>query len=723
MRLRLAPGTLTHEPRSDSGRETRLSGRSLLLARVGWMAVATLALCLFVVGIPAQYSRLSVACPTTSCSSGQLNTVSVRALQGLGLSLSFFSLYALTLIVLFAIAFGGVAALIFWRRRNDRTALFVSITLVTFGLLTFSGVASALAQAVPVLWLPVTCLIYLGSVCFVLFLFLFPNGRFVPRWTRWVALAWILQTLPSTFFPDASLISSSEFTIVGIVVWAVALVTVIYSHVYRYRHVSTALQRHQTKWVVFGISVAAVGLLGALVVLDIFNSRPSTSVAMAVALLADALVYGAIICVPVSIGIAMLRSHLFDVDLLINRALVYAALTASVVGVYVLVIGSLNVVFQTHGNVLIAFVATGAVAVLFQPLRERLQRAVNHLTYGLRDEPYAVISQMTQRLEAAVAPEAVLKTIAETVAQALKLPYAALALIEADSLTIAASYGTPNTDLLRIPLTYHAVIQGELQVASRTGGDQWTAADHRLLGELARHAGAAAHAVHLTRELQRSNANLIAARERMVTAREEERRRLRRDLHDGLGPSLAALTLKIGAARKLLARDEASAEVLLAELGDDIQATIGDIRRLVYGLRPPTLDELGLVGAIRELASQYTTRQGDRLRVDVSAPDILPALPAAVEVAAYRITQEALTNVARHAQAHVCTVAFTLSDDHTLQLVIADDGVGLPSARPHGVGLSAMRERAAELGGTCAIEPASPAGTRILARLPMQRRS
>jgi signal transduction histidine kinase len=202
-----------------------------------------------------------------------------------------------------------------------------------------------------------------------------------------------------------------------------------------------------------------------------------------------------------------------------------------------------------------------------------------------------------------------------------------------------------------------------------------------------------------------------------VTAREEERRRLRRDLHDGLGPRLAAQTLKIGSARSLYPQDPAAADALLAGLESDIEAALTDIRRLVYDLRPPALDELGLVGAVREAAAQYGE---NGLSTSIQAPERLPLLPAAVEVAAYRIVQEALTNVVRHARAGSCLVR--LSPGDVLELEITDDGVGLPADRRAGVGLSSMRERAAELGGTCVIEPAPSRGARVLARLPLPKR-
>jgi signal transduction histidine kinase len=224
--------------------------------------------------------------------------------------------------------------------------------------------------------------------------------------------------------------------------------------------------------------------------------------------------------------------------------------------------------------------------------------------------------------------------------------------------------------------------------------------------------GVAVHGMRLTADLQRS-------RERLVTAREEERRRLRRDLHDGLGPMLAAQTLKVGSARALYQRDTVAADALLAELETDMQTALADIRRLVYDLRPPALDELGLVGAIRADATRYRKLPADAhgLAIDIEAPDSLPPLPAAVEVAAYRIVQEALTNVVRHA--HACTGWVRVNVDEALRIEISDDGLGLPTPRHIGVGLLSMRERAEELGGSCIVERHPAGGTRVLARIPL----
>jgi signal transduction histidine kinase len=373
---------------------------------------------------------------------------------------------------------------------------------------------------------------------------------------------------------------------------------------------------------------------------------------------------------------------------------------------------------QARGNLLVSLLAAGLVAVLFAPLRERLQRGVNRLMYGERDDPYAVLSRLGQRLEATLEPSAVLQTIVETVAQALKLPYVAVALQQDGELVTAAEYGTSVGEPTIMPLVYQKETVGGMILSPRTPKEPFSPADRHLLEDLARHAEVAVHAVRLTADLQRS-------RERLVTTREEERRRLRRDLHDGLGPQLATQTLKLDAARNLLMHEPKAADALLGELKAETQAAIADIRRLVYALRPPALDELGLVSAIHEQATNYGLPQRPEGETDhantvvfsLEAPDQAPPLPAAVEVAAYRIAQEAITNVARHARARTCRIRISLGKE--LQLEIIDDGVGLPLDRHAGVGLTSMRERAAELGGSCVIEPMPTGGTRVLVRLPL----
>lgn len=352
--------------------------------------------------------------------------------------------------------------------------------------------------------------------------------------------------------------------------------------------------------------------------------------------------------------------------------------------------------------------------------------------YGERDDPIAVLTRLGWQLEAAVTPGALLPVVVETVAQALQLPYVAIAVSEDGQSKVLAQH--PNSTplwpqgaalsanppphresspapsaVVSFPLTSQGRPVGQLIVAPRAPGQSFSRADRRLLTSVAQRAGAAVETVRLAADLQR-------ARERLVLAREEERRRLRRDLHDGLGPQLATLTLQLDAARNLLDSDPQQAGRVLAAVKAQTQAAIGDIRRLVYELRPPVLDQLGLVGALQEQAARVAS---NALTVQVVAPDDLPPLPAAVEVAAYRIVAEALTNVVRHGHARGC--AIWLCPDDALYVAVDDDGIGLPAPRDAqpGVGLASMRERAEELGGALRIERRPEGGTRVIARLPL----
>jgi signal transduction histidine kinase len=304
----------------------------------------------------------------------------------------------------------------------------------------------------------------------------------------------------------------------------------------------------------------------------------------------------------------------------------------------------------------------------------------------------------------------------ETVAQALKLPFVAIALKQESGFKISASYGSAGDQLVQLPLIYQGETIGQLRLSTRSPNESFTPGEQRLLKDIARHIGVTAHSVLLTQDLRRLAEDLQRSREELVMSREEERRRLRRDLHDELGPRLASLKLNLDVARNLVRRDPNAAETLLLDLRSQGQSVIADIRRLALDLRPPALDELGLIGAIQEYTSQIVSQDGLQIRVD--SPQNLPPLPAAVEVAAYRITLEALANFVRHSQGKNGYVSVSLIDKN-LQVEVRDDGLGLPREIRPGVGLSSMRQRAAELGGTCVIEALPQRGTRVLARLPL----
>ncbi len=569
----------------------------------------------------------------------------------------------------------------------------------------------------------------LGYTLPMTFLFLlFPHGHLLsPRW-RGVAWAAALGTVGAVafvaFHPQAPEMIGEEvahpFVIPEaasflelIVIPAVGLVVVgllgaVASLIIRFRR-SAAAERQQLKWLAYASVLMILGIVVSSVIYAVWSPDPMAEEVGII--IGDAALVGIVMAT----GIAILRYRLYDIDVIINRSLVYGALTVLVVGLYVVVVGTLGVVLQARGSLSVSLFAAGLVAVLFQPLRERLEGGVNRLMYGERDDPYLVLSRLGQRLEATLAPEAVLPTIAETLAQTLRLPYVAIELGEAADFRIATEFGRPMEDPTVLPLTYQAETVGRLICGPRGRGEPFSGSERRLLEDVAHQAGVAVHAVRLTADLQRS-------RERLVSAREEERRRLRRDLHDGLGPQLASMALKIDAVRNHLLNDAESAEAGLVQLKGEMHAAIAEIRRLVYELRPPALDELGLVSAIREhvAGTEAVGRDvlGNGLKVSVEAPDPLPPLPAAVEVAAYRIALEAFTNVVRHARAAECVVRITLTD--ALEVEITDDGVGLPRDVRVGVGLASMRERAEELGGRYAVEPTPGGGTRVRARLPLR---
>ncbi|QIN79168.1 GAF domain-containing protein [Rubrobacter marinus] len=459
--------------------------------------------------------------------------------------------------------------------------------------------------------------------------------------------------------------------------------------------------------------------------------------------------------IPLSIGAAILRYRLWDIDLIVNRALVYGALTACVVGLYVLLVGGAGALLQARGNLLVSVLATGLVAVLFAPLRDRLQRAVDRLMYGERDEPYAVLSRLGERLSATLEPRVVLPVIVEDVAEALRLPHVAIWLADGDALRVVAAHGgAPPEKAVRdadaveklrrepdglrpedlgpsnpcgsalarsgaelvLPLAHRGELVGALSVASRGPGEDFSPADRRLLRDLATRSGAAVHAVRLTVALSDSLEDLRRSREKLVAAQEEERRRIQRDLHDGLGPVLASMRLRLEAC--LDAAQEARTPLAgdLERLYELVGQATADIRRLVYDLRPPILDQLGLVPALRQHCERFARETGVEVRFE--ADDGL-SVPAAAEVALLRVAQEALLNVSKHAGASRVDVRLERRNDG-LELKIRDDGSGLRANGRDGKGIGSMRERAELLGGALRLTAQPGVGTEAAVRIPIE---
>jgi two-component system NarL family sensor kinase len=542
---------------------------------------------------------------------------------------------------------------------------------------------------------------------FLLALLWFPDGDVPgPRWRPavvGVAVSWASIWLATAFTPgpmpefDGPIINPLGWAgagpalhvigAAGMVTLAVTAIAALASVGWRFYRGDAAV-RAQLRWLLATIAVIAV--TGAL---------PSP---MALSPVILALQVTATFLLPVTLAVTLVRRD----GLVLPRLLVFGSLSALLLAAYVAVVGLAQAVFGSRAGPAAAVVAAGLIAVLAAPLRARLQRSVDHLVYGARGDPYAALADLGRRITGS--PGDLLHEVVHAVTDALRAPYAAV-ILPGDAVP-AACAGRPSHPEIVVPLSLRGGQAGSLVVAQRTPNEPYSERDLALLHDLARHIAVAAHAATLTRDLQRS-------RESLVATREEERRRIRRDLHDGLGPALAGVAFGLDAARNTLAANPKATAATLAELKTEVQAAIADVRRLVYDLRPPALDQLGLVPALEQYAARLAERGA--LDISVSAP-ALPPLPAAVEVAAYRIATEALTNAARHSGARHTSVSFTV-DDANLRLEVADDGVGLPARRDSrgaGLGLAAMAERAAELGGACSAA-VRDRGTSVVAVLPL----
>ncbi len=677
----------------------RLAGGWLKTARIAWVLLALLMATILLTSLPGYGQTLS----------GELAHISPQNQSNVTAVFAFLSGMASLATALLSF----VLALLFFRHRFTESVA----AGLSFYLLLYAVVMAGPLEQWSAYWLGDQSLALrlqggLIALPTIALLVLFPNGRFIPAWSRWllpVTLPWaialfLLPTPDPTQLTGAASAMMSVLTIGLFSLFALGF----YAQYVRYRYVSTVVERQQTKWVVYGLALWLIYMLLSSVPYYYLESLPPDAPVPWWGALSVLGWFLSLSIVPICLTIAVTRYRLWDIDILINRTLVYGVLTAVTIGLYALVVGGLAALLQTQGNWLAAFVATGLVAVLFQPLHDWLQNRVNRLLYGHRDEPLEVLARLGRQLEDAPAQEHVLPTLVETVAQALKLPYAAITIPQGSELQTAAAYGKPVDYAQPFPLVYQGATIGHLLVAPRAAGEVFTRAEEKLLRNIARQAGTAVHALQLTVDLQQ-------ARQEIVTSREEERRRLRRDLHDGLGPSLAATLLKIGSARALLGSQPETTNNLLAEMETDIETTLADVRRIVYDLRPPALDQFGLVGALRA----YTeTCESDTLTVRLDAPGPLPSLPAAVEVAAYHIGREGLTNVVRHAGARRCMLRLW-QENGRLHLTLQDDGRGFPDDTCTGVGLAAMRERAAELGGMCTISGSLGKGTVVTAVLPL----
>jgi len=450
---------------------------------------------------------------------------------------------------------------------------------------------------------------------------------------------------------------------------------------------ATGIERDQLKWRAYGVVLS----------LALFPVAITEALPLAVNLV-DGLLFTTTLVIPI------VRYRLWAIDTIIRRSVAYLLVTVLVAGVFsVFAAGVAALEGERVGLVAAAVIA----ALVFGPALRRSQHLVDEMFYGHRTDPYRALSDLSQRLDAVASPGAVLNTVVTAVAESLRLPYVAIER-PADGSVLAQHGDRQLTDaeLGRWPLVSQGTPVGTLVAAPRRGESELDARDRSVLADLARQAGAAVHAEALT-------ADLVASRQRLVEAREEERRKLRRDLHDGLGPLLTSVGLNLDAVRTQLTAGSGDPLELVARAKEASSQAIADLRTVVYSLRPPALDDLGVVGAIT--AQVRRIAESSTVEIDVEN-DGLPALPAAVEVALFRIAVEGVTNVVRHAGARSCRVLLGGVDGRAVVEVV-DDGASDRLWTP-GVGTVAMRERVTELGGSLEIGPTGEGG-RLRASFPL----
>ena len=364
--------------------------------RIAWVVLAVVILGLDAAGLPYTYDRYESMCTRSAevcAEDGLLTPEDARRLGELGLSRSFYAAYqgvgvetALTLICF------AVAAVIFLRRSDDVMALFTSFVLLLFGGAGAAGTMRALAEAHSAFWFPVHLLDYVSQVSVGVFFYLFPTGEFVPRWTRWAALASAAFFVPDIFFPDSAVATGSD------PLFFVFLGSLVIAQVYRYLRVSTAEQRQQTKWVVFGFAAALVGFTAVIALSFVPAIRDVGPLGYMVF---STLVYGFLALIPLSIGVAILRSRLYDIDVVINRALVYGPLTATLVALYfggIVVLQRLFVALTGQQSTLAVVASTLAIAALFHPLRRRVQALVDRRFYRRKYDAAKTLASFNSRL-------------------------------------------------------------------------------------------------------------------------------------------------------------------------------------------------------------------------------------------------------------------------------------------------------------------------------------
>jgi signal transduction histidine kinase len=704
----------------DHRGEPRPAGRTLTPRTAFWCALSIWLLTLATTGTALIYNQVHPLPPALTAGTG-------NALAGIAA-------------VTFIAAFATIGALLVWKRPANPIGWLLSASGLSYAIATTGLVLLQFPGARA--WANWLGWMFFGAAVFAVFvLLLFPTGSLPSR--RWRPVAWVAGVgaaawaLGNTLAP-VSFASGSPSPIgvagptgrifdilarAGLALVAAAGLAAIVSLVFRYQR-ARAVEREQLKWLVYAGGLIVVATLAVVPIEKILGSGSSAATN-----LENAVTTGSVALVPIAIGIAIFRYHLYDIDLVINKTLVYGALAVFITGVYVAIVVGIGSLAQ-HGvrpSLALSIAATAVVAIAFQPVRAWVQRLANRLVYGRRATPYEVLADFAGRMAGAYAAEDLLPRMARILAEGTGATRADVWLKSAEVFHDGATWpaGAPPLPPARataadvpahlaadriLPVRYEGEVLGALSVSKRPG-EALTPTEGRLLADLAGQVGLVLKNVGLRDQLLARLEEIRASQLRLVAAQDAERRRIERNIHDGAQQQLVALAIKLSITESMIGTDTEGEREMLAELRQDAVGAVADLRDLARGIYPPLLASKGLVAALEAQAGKAP------VPTTVTA-DGVGRYPQDLEAAVYFCVLEALQNVAKYAGASHAEVRLATSGGD-LRFEVADDGAGFdPETKAYGTGLQGMTDRLHAHGGSLTVRSAPGAGTTLLGRLP-----
>jgi signal transduction histidine kinase len=694
---------------ADWSLPSRLEGRPLVVARLAWLLVATGLTMLGTVGLArAMVDPMLIELPSLT-----------RIFRALGLN--FHLMIVLALVTPFVVAV-LVCGLVFWRRSHDPMALLFTVTLLAFHVLESRSPVTF--EADPVLRHSVSVVYAVVVLGVTLVLGLFPNGRFVPRSARWLPLA---VTALVVAYPDGGgmvmALLDGDTLATGrarglLLVFSTALVLGLLAQVYRYRKVSTGVEKQQAKWVVvpFGLLFVDVTVAVSLsLVLPTSYDRLVGWVLFASLPLS--------ILFPLMVANAVLRYRLYDIDLVINRSVLFLMLAGFITSVYALVVVGIGGLVGTQGDLGLSIAASALVAVAFEPVRLRAQRWANRLAYGDRATPYEVLSDLTQRLTSTESTQGLLDRTAQRLAEGTGAERATVWVVEGELLRLAGQWPgdaalAPHARWDQLPGQVSPIASdhrrlGAISIEKRRG-DPITPTEERLIEDLAGSSASVLLNVSLQEALSTRAEELAASRRRLMEIQDLERKRMERQLDEGAQQLVVSLKVKLDVAARLAATEgvEPLAQ-MLREMAGDAREAIRQIRSLARGLYPALLEAEGLAAAIRSIADLAP------VPVEIEANGI-DRLPAELEAAVFFCISEAITNSAKHAPGRPVRVRVSSSGDR-LHFEVEDQGPGFDPAKARaGSGLRNMADRIDAVGGSLEVASRPGRGTRVRGSVPLR---